>query len=261
LSKSPNYPDVNEVVVGVVKRLETYAAILELDGYDGVGFLHISELPGRHIKSVPDRLKLGQRLALLVVSVNKAAGRVSLSLRRMSREEGKAKLREVKESEGARQIILDAAKNLGADPNALLATVEGRCERRYGSLGEAITRMVESDETVLTRLGVPREQALAIYEVARTRIRKGTEAVAGVMEVSFTAPNGVDLVKEVFTKEMASAARRQIEASVFSIGAPRYQVEVRAKTAKAADRALQDMAERMREAVEKQGGIFSFQRT
>ncbi|MBO3803716.1 MAG: S1 RNA-binding domain-containing protein [Candidatus Brockarchaeota archaeon] len=254
MSRDADYPEVNDILVGRVREITDYGAMLEVPGYAGRGFLHISELPGRNIRTVGEKLKVGQTIAVKVISVSKSRDQYNVSLKRVGEDEAKVKLREWKESERAREIVAEAAKRLGADPGLFLSEVEAKAERRYGTLSEALRRAIEGDETVLTKIGIQKEGADAICEVARAKIRRKNAVASGVVEATILAPDGAEKLREIFLKEISSAARRQAEVTITTAGSPRYIVQVRAKTAKAAQAALEKVVQSIIAAVNKSGG-------
>ncbi len=66
-------------VDGVVKRLETYGAFVDLGGLDGL--VHVSEVGFGHVRHPSDRLRIGQGVRVRVLEVDAERGRVSLSLK------------------------------------------------------------------------------------------------------------------------------------------------------------------------------------
>lgn len=69
---------------GAVKRLEPYGAFIDLDGLDGL--VHVGEIGFGHVRHPRDRLRVGQRVRVRVLEVERDRGRVSLSLRDPSRD-------------------------------------------------------------------------------------------------------------------------------------------------------------------------------
>ncbi|MCB9529592.1 MAG: S1 RNA-binding domain-containing protein [Myxococcales bacterium] len=69
---------------GAVKRLEPYGAFVDLDGLDGL--VHVGEITFGHVRHPRDRLRVGQRVRVRVIEVERDRGRVSLSLRDPTRD-------------------------------------------------------------------------------------------------------------------------------------------------------------------------------
>lgn len=70
---------VNAVVEGVVKNITDFGVFLDLDGIDGL--LHITDMTWKRIKHPSEMVQLGQKLKVMVLSIDKEKGRVALGLK------------------------------------------------------------------------------------------------------------------------------------------------------------------------------------
>lgn len=70
-----------QVRKGVVKRLATFGAFVDLGGVDGL--LHVSEMGWNHIKSAADVVNIGDSLEVYVLKVDREKEKVSLSLKQL----------------------------------------------------------------------------------------------------------------------------------------------------------------------------------
>jgi small subunit ribosomal protein S1 len=68
--------DVRE---GVVKNITDFGVFLDLDGIDGL--LHITDMTWKRIKHPSEMVHLGQKLEVMILSVDKEKGRVALGLK------------------------------------------------------------------------------------------------------------------------------------------------------------------------------------
>jgi len=68
--------DVRE---GIVKNITDFGVFLDLDGIDGL--LHITDMTWKRIKHPSEMVQLGQRLEVVILSVDKDKGRVALGLK------------------------------------------------------------------------------------------------------------------------------------------------------------------------------------
>ena len=74
-SKIFNEGDVRE---GIVKNITDFGVFLDLDGIDGL--LHITDMTWKRIKHPSEMVHLGQKLEVMILSVDKDKGRVALGL-------------------------------------------------------------------------------------------------------------------------------------------------------------------------------------
>lgn len=72
--------EVGSVLTGKVKGIQPYGAFVALDE-NTQGLVHISEVTHGYVKDVNDHLKVGDDVQVKVLSVDEAAGKISLSIR------------------------------------------------------------------------------------------------------------------------------------------------------------------------------------
>lgn len=70
---------VGNVREGTVKNITDFGVFLDLDGIDGL--LHITDMTWKRIKHPSEMVQLGQKLEVIILSVDKDKGRVALGLK------------------------------------------------------------------------------------------------------------------------------------------------------------------------------------
>lgn len=70
---------VGDVRYGIVKNITDFGVFLDLDGIDGL--LHITDMTWRRIKHPSEMVQLGQKVEVMILSVDKEKGRVALGLK------------------------------------------------------------------------------------------------------------------------------------------------------------------------------------
>ncbi len=70
---------VNDIRTGVVKNITDFGVFLDLDGIDGL--LHITDMTWKRIRHPSEMVQLGQKLEVMILSVDKEKGRVALGLK------------------------------------------------------------------------------------------------------------------------------------------------------------------------------------
>lgn len=71
--------EAGQVVEGTVQRLATFGAFIDIGGVDGL--VHISQLSHARVEQVSDVLAEGDKVEVKVLSVDRDAGRISLSIK------------------------------------------------------------------------------------------------------------------------------------------------------------------------------------
>ena len=74
--------EVGQKIDGIVKNIKPYGAFIEIGG-GIVGLAHIEDLSVARIKTPYERLKIGQKLEVMVKSINREQGKVILSYKEM----------------------------------------------------------------------------------------------------------------------------------------------------------------------------------
>lgn len=73
---------VGQVVVGTVKRLEEYGALVELRHVTGL--VHISEMSWRYVAHPKLSMEIGRNVKVIVTSIDHIRSRVNLSIKRLT---------------------------------------------------------------------------------------------------------------------------------------------------------------------------------
>lgn len=70
--------EIGQVLTGIVKNIKPYGAFIEIGG-GVVGLAHIEDLSIARIKTPYERLKIGQKINIVVKSIDKESGKINLS--------------------------------------------------------------------------------------------------------------------------------------------------------------------------------------
>ena len=71
-----------DITKGVVKSIQPYGAFIKLEN-GPTGLLHIEDISVARIKSPEERLKIGQKINIVVKSIDKEKNRINLSYKEM----------------------------------------------------------------------------------------------------------------------------------------------------------------------------------
>ena len=99
-TETQEMPEQGEIVLATVTKVMDHGSYVTLDEYDNIqGFLHISEIAPGWIRSINRFVKDGEKKVLLVKKVNLKRGDIDLSLKQISKDQKKQKLKEIKKFE------------------------------------------------------------------------------------------------------------------------------------------------------------------
>ncbi len=253
-ASQPLYPEIGDLVVATVARVEDYGAYVKLDEYAGIeGLVHISEISTTWVRNIRDHARQGQKLVLKVLRVNPQRNQIDLSLRRVTGREKSEKMLEWKKERKAEVIIRSAGDKLQQAP-AQVEEIRKLLLEKFGGLYEPLEEGLDEGPEALVKAGLTLEWAQALAEVSKSRIRLERSKVRATVSVSCYKPGGVDIVKQSFAAGMKVRKPRGAQVKVYTIGAPRYRVEVEAASFEAAEKALSSVIEEILSSVKKAGG-------
>jgi len=256
MSNESALPEPGEVVVCTVREITSHGIYVNLDQYDGTnGFLHVSEISTGWVRNIDRTAKVSQKLILKVIRINRARREIDLSLRQVTNEERRAKVIEWKREERALAIV-DAVKNkLGID-DIRTREIRGRLEEEFGTLYAALETAARKGEKGLAPAGLPDRESKTIAEIAGEKIVPPRYEVGALVEVSSRSPEGIEQVKKTL---MAAAGSQSAKVHITYAGAPRYRVRITADDYKQAEKALDEVVEKIKDGVGKHDS-FSFKR-
>ena len=235
-------------------RISDYGAYVKLDEYnDKEALVHISEIATTWVRNIRNHAREGQKLVLKVLRVNAQKEQIDLSLRRVTGRDKTDKLLDWKKSKRADSIFGLAAEKIGSDSKKV-DEIKGKVFAKYPNTFTALEVSVEKGEKIFEDLDIESEWASTLTEIARQKIKIDTAIVKGTIEVSSTNLAGVDDVRKALinAKKVEEPSGTQI--NVYSIGAPKYRVEITAKNYSIAEKTLEGAVEEAIKTIKSLGG-------
>ncbi|HKZ93390.1 MAG TPA: translation initiation factor IF-2 subunit alpha [Candidatus Bathyarchaeia archaeon] len=258
--KKAEWPEAGDLVLASVQRITDYGAYVTLDEYGKEGLLHVSEVSSGWVRNIRDFVREGQKVVLKVLRVDTGKGHVDLSLRRVSRHERREKVLSSKMDRKAESILRSVAEKLQMPFEELSAKTIAVIEEKFGGVYEGLERAAREGADPLLEVGLPKEVAAALAEVAKEKIRAPMVKVKGILELQCMKPNGIVHIKEALESAQKAEKPRDARVRVYAIAAPKYAIEVWAVDYKEAEKALSTAAETAVETLTKAGGSGAFQK-
>ena len=192
-SSQRRFPEVGELVVATVTRISPHGAYASLDEYDGQeSFIHISEIASTWVRNIRNFVRENQKVVAKVLRVDEQKGHVDMSLRRVTKEQARMKLQEWKRNQRGLKLLAMAAEKLGATPEEAYAVAGQRMAKHYDDLLEALEETKEKGPKVLTKIGVPKKWADALYALAQTHVVLREISVEATIKLTCRGPDGVE---------------------------------------------------------------------
>jgi translation initiation factor 2 subunit 1 len=256
MSSERRMPEAGEIVICTVREITPHGIYVNLDQYGGLnGFLHVSEISTGWVRNIDRVAKPQQRLVLKVIRANKSRNEIDLSLRQVTNEERRAKVIEWKREERALAIINAVKKKVNLS-DAQVTELKTKLEDNFGALYDALETVAKKGVKALAPLELQPKVAEAVAELAAEKIVPPRYEVGAMVEMSSRSPDGIEEIKKTLTTAAESSSA---DVKITYAGAPRYRVRVTADDYKQAEKALDDVLEKIKDGVGKHD-LFSFKR-
>jgi translation initiation factor 2 subunit 1 len=244
-----DYPTRGEIVLGRIKRVNPFSAMVELTEYRGLeGMVHISEVSTKWVKDIRTHVKIGANVVAKVMRVDEQRGHINLSIKRVRPMEKEQKMKTVKNEQRAIKMLDMAAGELKASDVEKSKLAE-QVRDKFGELFAIFEHsMTGSGKTLLEKKGFEKKWIDAIAEIAEKVMEIKEKSVKLEIDMKSYAGDGVEMLKK-------AAKSLDKEISVKYISAPRYLLEIKSKDAKKAERKLRKSVEKMKDILGKDGEI------
>ncbi len=248
------YPEVGELVIATVKSIKNYGAFVTLDEYEGKeGYIHISEIATGWIKYIRDHIREGQKVVCKVLRVDESKGHIDLSLKRVNEHQKREKIQQWKNEKKAEKLFEIVAQRLGRDVKECYEEFGYDLIDHFGTLYGAFEDAA-MNEDILEEEGFKGDWIETFVQVAKENINPPYVRISGFVELTTTAPDGIEHIKKV----LAEAENEDIK--ITYVGAPRYRIYVKAEDYKTAEELLSSTAKKIIEEFQKLGGEGEFHR-
>ncbi len=254
------WPDVGDLVISTVERITDYGAYVKLDEYNKEGLLHISEVSSTWVRNIRDFVREGQKAVLRVLRVDQEREHVDLSLRRVTKRERREKVLAWKKERKAESLLRTASERLNISEKELYEKAGVLVEKEFGEIYGGLERTAREGAEVLVKLGIPKDMAATIEEIAKERIRLPIVMVKGTLELQCTKPNGAVLVRDALLDAQRIKKSSTTEVRIYVVAPPRYRIEVLAEDYKEAEKLLSKATQTALKSIGKSGGQGVFKR-
>ena len=260
-------PDVGELVIATVVKIFDYGAYVKLDEYRGYeAFLPWSEITTKHFRDIRDVLRENQRIVARVIRIDRKKNppAIDISSKRVRPDEQRSKVIEWKRAQKAHSILELIAQRLNKSIEEIYKEIGWKLEDKYREILYGIEETVIRGPEAAVEAGVSKELAEILYEIAKKHIEIKKVSIKGILTLKTLAPDGVERIKEILKTAYDTATsyggKDLSSISIYSVGAPRYRIELEGYDYKVLEKILNQMLNRvMSRASEKQVEV-SFER-
>ena len=248
-------PEQGEIVLATVTKVMDHGAYVTLDEYDNLqGFLHISEIAPGWIRSVNRFVKDGEKKVLLVKKVNPQRGDIDLSLKQVSKDQKKQKLKEVKKFEKGKTLLQNVQEKAKLSDEDI-EKLEDSIYSKYDSVYDAFIEIGRNGIDSIKELKIPKKTANVIEEIC-SKIKLPSVEIRGIMEITNSKSDGIEIIKKTLLDELKTDSKIDIT----YLGAPKYRLSITSEDFKSAEKSLKPVIADIQSNIEKKKGTFKFTR-
>ena len=246
-------PEQGEIILATVTKVMDHGAYVTLDEYDDIqGFLHISEIAPGWIRSVNRFVKDGEKKVLLVKKVK--AVDIDLSLKQVSKDQKKQKLKEVKKYEKGK-TLLENLQEKTKITNEEVEKLEDKFYTKFDSVYDGFMEIARNGVSIITDLKLTKKITIAIEEIC-SKIKLPSVQIRGIMEITSDKSDGVEIIK----KTLLDIIKKDSTMDITYLGAPKYRISITSEDFKSAEKSLKPIIEEIQKNIEKKKGSFKFTR-
>ena len=246
-------PEQGEIILATVTKVMDHGAYVTLDEYEDIqGFLHISEIAPGWIRSVNRFVKDGEKKVLLVKKVK--AGDIDLSLKQVSKDQKKQKLKEVKKYEKGKTLLENLQEKAKLTDDEI-EKLEDKLYTKFDSVYDGFMEIARNGIVTVKELKLAKKTTTAIEEIC-SKIKLPSVEIRGIMEITNNKSDGVEIIK----KTLLDVIKKDSTLDITYLGAPKYRISITSEDFKSAEKTLKPIIQEIQTNIEKKKGVFKFTR-
>ena len=257
MARVRGFPENGELVVCTVKNVKNFGAFVTLDEYDDKeGFVHVRDVATGWVKYIRDYVREGQKVVCKVLGVDSSKGHIDLSLKAVNDHQKREKIQQWKNEKKAEKLVEIVAERMDISVDKAYDLFGNELLEDYESLYDAFETAVADTEAFVE--DYDGEWIDIFMEVAQENVAAPSVQIDGILELTSSAPNGMELVRNALLKGVAAADGA--DAEITCVGCPRYRVVVKAPEYKEAEEIMKDISNAAINDLISNGGTASLKR-
>lgn len=235
-------PNVGEHVIATVKEIFEYGAYVELDEFNNLkAYLPWNEVSSKWVRSIRDVLREEQKIVVKVIRVDHKKRTVDVSLKKVVETERKRKMMWWKRYVKACKIVEIVASKLGKSIEEAYREVVWKLEDHYGNPYVGLEEAVVSGREALLKAGVPETWVDELIAEASKHVKVKTVRKRTVVSLRSLERKGVEIIKGILSTIEEKYSRQNVKVEAYTLGSPRYAIEVYAYDYKEAEKTLREV--------------------
>lgn len=228
------YPEINELVLCIVKKIYGNTTFVDIPEYDKEGVLTISEIAPGRIRNLRDHVMENKEIVCKVLRVDAKTGRIDVSLRRVSITVMKQKLEQIKKEEYADRIYEDIAKELKITKDELFEKTYEPIFEDYETVFEALYDIMIDNSKVDMFTNLNTEEKQLLIQAINDKIKPEEVEIKKKLKLKSYDENGVILVKETIAAALLPLNYDKISITYHAAG--EFGITIKHEDMKSADK-------------------------
>ncbi|MBI2233207.1 MAG: S1 RNA-binding domain-containing protein [Candidatus Aenigmarchaeota archaeon] len=237
--KKKGVPEVGELVICRISKINPHSAFALMEEYDIEGMVHISEITSGWVRDIRQFVKTGETKVARVLSVDDR-GRVSLSLKRVGDLDKNRKMKSYRMEHRAEKMLELAAQMLNKKPEEAYKEVGSKLMEGIGSLYEGFLAAMQKPDSLL-KMGIPEKWIAVLKEIAEKNIEQKEFEFKAKLAIKTFKPAGIYVIKSILSEA------EKMHLKVHYIAAPSYFVKYSSKNAKKGEKEFQEKLNKLAE--------------
>lgn len=252
MSRARGFPENGELVVCTVTSVKNFGAFVTLDEYDEKeGFIHVRDVATGWVKYIRDYIREGQKVVCKVLGVDSQKGHIDLSLKSVNDHQKRERIQQWKNEKKAEKLLEIVANRLNINVDEAFDRFGSTMLEDYGTLYDAFESVVADTESFTQDYSG--DWVDIFVEVAKENIAPPAVQIEATLEMTSSAPNGVELIRKALLAGLSAA--ESADAHITCVGSPKYRVVVNSTEYKSAEETLKKISVAAINSLEKDGGI------
>ncbi len=239
MSRVRGFPEHGELVVCTVKNVKNFGAFVTLDEYDDKeGFVHVRDVATGWVKYIRDYIREGQKIVCKVLGVDSSKGHIDLSLKSVNEHQKREKIQQWKNEKKAEKLVEIIAERMNISVDEAYDMFGNDLLDVYETLYGAFEAVVADPEDFLEEFSG--DWTDTFIEVAKENVVPPSVQIDGILEMTSSAPDGMELVKHALMAGIEAADGADVE--ITCVGCPKYRVVVNAAEYKEAEEIMRNVS-------------------
>ena len=253
--KNRGLPAFGDLVIGTVKRIDTYGAYVTLDEYGGIeARVDRREIALRRIRSIRRHLQVGQQTVFKVKRAQERPVQIDLSLRRVQRNERREKLISWNQQQKVEKILTTLAERTGVSDQTVEESVVKPLWDRGEDVYATFKKISEKRKLPAELSGIPGNLQDELIRLCSSEIQPRKEFLTGILILSSRNKYGANDIREAALAAL-SAGTEDATVTLNVMGTPLYRLRVESSDKKVATAVFDSAVQKSIAKIEERGGF------